>query len=422
MDMPTAEDYIRAVQNPQAAFTLPNLRAAQFEVHPLLGIPMPASGTSAIVFKATVDGRSQAVRLLTRPDAATRQRYTALNRYFTERDLTRDVATSQWIDDAIRVNGQTWPMVQMQWVAGHTLNQHVEDLVEAEDTAAIATLAGAWRDLLRRMQSARFAHGDLQHGNVMVEPDGTLRLVDFDSAWIEPFAGSAPPPETGHRNYQRPDRPWGPWMDTFPGLVIYLSLLALSRNTKAWEHLHTGENLLFRGQDFAPPHETQAWWEIAQLSDPELVTMSARLKACCAPAWSADTDLETLLTTPVPWWTRTNTTVVQPQLLAVGTPVPRQRPAAPVPGQGPQGIWWNTRPPMPPQPHVPTPAPRRWPANVLISSLVWLVCAFVIAASVPAGQAVLAIAIGGLIPAAATFTLLTATRKRRSAKPPRRAR
>ena len=58
---------------------------------------------------------------------------------------------------------------------------------------------------------------------MLVDTHGTLRLVDFDCAWIEDFAGGAPPAETGHHNYQPPGRPWGRWMDTFPGLVIYLS-------------------------------------------------------------------------------------------------------------------------------------------------------------------------------------------------------
>jgi hypothetical protein len=151
MDMPTAEDYIKAVQNPRS-FTQPRLAAAMFDKHPLLGIPMPASGTTAIVFKATVEGEPQALRFFTRPDAATQQRYTALNRFFTDRNITHDMATSTWVDNAITVNGHTWPMLRMQWVQGRTLNHHVEDLVEDEDTASIQALADNWRDLVRRLR------------------------------------------------------------------------------------------------------------------------------------------------------------------------------------------------------------------------------------------------------------------------------
>jgi eukaryotic-like serine/threonine-protein kinase len=422
MDMPTAEDYIRAVQNPQVSFHLPRLRQARFEAHPLLGIPMPASGTSAIVFKATVDGQSQALRFLTRPDAASQQRYTALNRYFTERDLIRDMATSQWVDDAITVNGKRWPMVQMQWVEGKTLNHYVEDLVEAEDTGSIKSLADAWRELLRRLQAARFAHGDLQHGNVMVEGDGTLRLVDFDSAWIEPFAGSSPPTESGHRNYQRPGRAWGPWMDTFPGLVIYLSLVALARSTKTWEQLHDGENLLLRSPDFTPPHQTQAWWEIAQLSDPGVAAMADRLKACCSPTWSATGDMETLLATPTPWWVRTNA----PQPTAPLPAKPVARPNVPVPNR-PPGTWWSPQPqPVRPQRQPtggPAPAaPRRSRSILPISLLVWLIFATALGTQAQSVIAFVITAALAMLPATLTYAALSAGRRRRLVKPPGRAR
>src|SRR5882672_8775141 len=111
MKFPTAEDYIRAVQHPQLAFQRPELRAARFELHPLLQIPVPASGTTAVVFKAGVDGTDQAFRFFTRQDASSQHRYTALNSYFTQRGLSPHVAACQWIDDAILVGGRRWPMV-----------------------------------------------------------------------------------------------------------------------------------------------------------------------------------------------------------------------------------------------------------------------------------------------------------------------
>ncbi|WP_305080795.1 hypothetical protein [Pseudonocardia sp. TRM90224] len=360
MEFPSGEEYIRAVQHPELVFTRPELVAARFDVHPLLQIPVPASGTTAVVFKATVGGRAQALRFFTREDASTRERYTALNSWFTERGLTDDVATCGWIDDAILVNGHRWPMVQMEWVDGNTLDQHVEELVEAEARDELRSLAGSWRDLVRRTQSAHFAHGDLQHGNVLVDNSGRLRLVDFDSAWITPFARSAPPNEAGHRNYQPPNRVWGPWMDTFPGLVIYLSLLALSRDPKQWEYLNDGENLLFGKQDYSPPHRTPAWGQVAQLHDPLVDHLAARLRACCTPGWTATGDMESLLGGPAPWWTRTGTHKVQPpagQAPVQGGPVrtaPRPSPTPrPAPPQSP--------PPPSKQQTQPTPRPTSRP-------------------------------------------------------------
>jgi hypothetical protein len=330
---------------------------------------VPVSGTTAVVFKADVQGRAQALRFFTREDAASRPRYTALNTWFTERGLTADVAVSRWIDDAILVDGRRWPMIQMEWVAGRTLDQHVDELVEAGDRTALQALAGTWRDLVRRAQAARFAHGDLQHGNVLVDPAGRLRLVDFDSAWIVPFAGGPPPREGGHRNYQPPNRVWGPWMDTFPGLVIYLSLLALAREPRQWEQLYDGENLLFRREDYQQPHGTRAWTWVERLHDPQVDQLAARLRACCAPGWTATGDLESLLTGPVPWWTRTGTVPraagVQPAASAVPAgpvaPAGRDGPAAAA-GAGARSDSAAPGSPGGPRP-VPAPRPRpRGPA------------------------------------------------------------
>ena len=78
------------------------------------------------------------------------------------------------VDDAIRVNGRTWPVVRTQWANGRTLNQYVDHLVEQLDTKALGNLAGVWRELVARLQSAEFAHGDLQHGNVLIDDRGAL--------------------------------------------------------------------------------------------------------------------------------------------------------------------------------------------------------------------------------------------------------
>jgi hypothetical protein len=359
---PSKDDYLKAVQHGES-FTTDELRRAEFVPHPVWRIPKPAAGSSAVVFKAVLDGQEQALRFLTREDASRRDRYEALQDHFAGHDLAGCVALSRWVDDAILVNGRSWPVVLMQWVNGRTLNQYVDHLVEQHDVHALARLAATWRDLVVRLQGAEFAHGDLQHGNVLVDERGVLRLVDFDCSWIGTFSGQHPPAETGHRNYQPANRPWGRWMDTFSGLVVYLSLLTLSRNPTPWHALNTGENLLFQRDDFRPPFESPAWVHLSSIRDPELDEVAARLKECCAPGWSATGGLSELLTRrALPWWelvggTEPDPTCADPAtgVRTIRTPeptsVPRQVPAsAPPPG------------PLPPPPPLPPPVVARPPA------------------------------------------------------------
>jgi eukaryotic-like serine/threonine-protein kinase len=295
MAYPNIEDYVRAVQQPGEVFQIGPLRRAAFELHPVFRIPMPASGSAAVVFKASVDGVDTALRFFIQDDVSSRERYTALARHFAGHGLADCVASAAWVDHAIAIHGATWPVVQMEWIEGRSLDAYVAHLARRNDVGALACLAHIWRGFIARLQDAEFAHGDLQHGNVIVDRNGSLRLVDFDGSWIAAFRGGAPPRETGHLNYQRTGRTWGRWMDTFPGLVIYTALLGLSRRPDSWEALHNGENMLFSHNDFAPPFRTPTWELLSSIRDDEVVHAVTRLKQACEPRWQADKSLELLL-------------------------------------------------------------------------------------------------------------------------------
>jgi hypothetical protein len=295
MTYPNAQDYTAAVQQPQHAFRLPELRRAHFDLHPTWGIPVPASGNAAVVFKATVAGSAAALRFFIREDVSSHERYTALSRHFVDRSIVDCVASANWVDDAIQVKDATWPMVQMSWVDGRTLDAYVEYLATSGNVVALAALADNWRVLIGRLQSAEFAHGDLQHGNILVDTTSSLRLVDFDGSWVAALNDRPAPNETGHPNYQRTGREWGRWMDSFPALVIYTALLTLSRRPEAWERLHTGENILFSAGDFSPPFRTAAWETIASVGDAEVQQAAESLKQACIPGWKAGQSLEALL-------------------------------------------------------------------------------------------------------------------------------
>lgn len=347
---------MKAVQRPES-FTTGELRRCELVPHPLYGIPMPAAGTSAVVFKALIDGEPQALRFFTREDRWSADRYDALQEHFAARGLVDVVAMPSWVHDGITVNGSTWPVVRMQWVDGHPLNKYVDDLVSRGDGRGLRALADAWLELVGRLQRAEFAHGDLQHGNVLVDDRGAMRLVDFDCSWIARFSGWPAPSETGHRNYQPENRPWGRWMDTFSGLVIYTSLLALSKNPTSWHVLNTGENLLFRREDFRPPFNTGAWVHLSGIGDQRLDQLAVRITECCVPNWVATGALADLVAPPaLQWWERTQVGAARPAAPAVpaavapaapppAAPAPVARPAAPAPRQPGANWWQESRPP-----------------------------------------------------------------------------
>ena len=266
---------------------MPKLQAAEF-VWDSLG-PTLARGSSAVVFQASVEGKPQALRCYIRNDASSRDRYSALDAYLAGHDLSPYVSGTTWLDGAIKVNRATWPVLTMDWIDGRTLNEYVDFLVTSSNAAALTTLAAKWRELVALLQRSEFTHGDLQHGNIMVDQEGRLRLVDFDGVWIPQLAGQSPPTEFGHPNYQHPvQHVWDRWLDTFSALVIYLSLVALGKDPGLWLALYNSKNLLFAKNDFFPPFKTEAWKQLAALGDPQVDELARRLQECCDPDWVSD--------------------------------------------------------------------------------------------------------------------------------------
>lgn len=288
---PTRKQYMGAVQRQAASFRVGPLQNASFRTD-LLGLPAVSSGQTAMVFRADVAGQDHAVRVFTSETPSGQRRYQALGDHLRQHRVDA-VATSSWLTDGIEVDNETYPIVLMEWVDGDSLSAAIERTLT--QPGRIAALAETWRAQMTELRNARFAHGDLQHGNVIVSPDATFRFIDLDGVWLPAVADLAPS-EFGQPNYQHPDRTsgrvWGEHIDWFSALVIYTSLRALAANPALWRH-HHGDNLILRDSDFrggAP-----IWDDLAANPDPMVVELASLLAASCDSDPLAATDLEGIL-------------------------------------------------------------------------------------------------------------------------------
>lgn len=253
MKLPSDSDYLAALQNPRQAFSDPDLQQGLPEVMEtgaLAGLPRPRAGNFATVYKLVHGEQSFAVRCFTRaipPDRA--RRYEDITRHLAENRLPAFVEAS-FLTEGIRVQGQWFPIVKMEWVQGESLAHHVEK--HRGSPEALFDLAAAWVDLQGDLRRVGVAHGDLQHGNVIVTPEG-LRLVDYDGMFVPALAGRRSH-ERGHANYQHPDRDpdfFNERLDRFSAWVVWVSLVALAHEPALWERFHGGDDcLLFRKKDF----------------------------------------------------------------------------------------------------------------------------------------------------------------------------
>ncbi|MCB9380940.1 MAG: hypothetical protein H6513_09645 [Acidimicrobiaceae bacterium] len=267
------------MQSPVASFSDAELAAGKVGTN-ALGMPLVASGQNAVVFLLETELGQRAIRCFLAPPHEGAVRYEALEAHLVD-TAPRALTAARYLKEGISLSGQTWPVVVMPWVEGSPLNIAVEDMVG--DGARLRALAVQWTEVVRSLQRARVAHGDLQHGNVLVKPNDSIALVDLDGVWV-PEIRVGPPAEFGHPNYQHPQRStqhWGQYVDSFPGALIELALTALAADESLDRFLH-GENLLFMRSDLERPDDSEVWQAVCASPDPDVAVMAAHLRRCCA--------------------------------------------------------------------------------------------------------------------------------------------
>ncbi len=263
---PTPSDYQEALQAPAVAFADPELQSATPRTN-ALGLPQPITGAFAAVFPVTTDtGARYAVKCFLAEVPDQEARYEAVATALDAVDHDAFVGFS-YRSEGIRVEGERYPLLKMDWAEGTPLNRFVERHLDRPDV--LDRLAKAWADLMADLDAMDLAHGDLQHGNVLVEATGEalrLRLVDYDTMYVPALEGQTSA-EVGHRNYQHPDRTdadFGPSLDRFAGLVIYTALRACAVRPELWARYDTGENLLFRNADLYAPEDSPLFATLAE--------------------------------------------------------------------------------------------------------------------------------------------------------------
>lgn len=253
--MPSAQAFAEAVQFPDTAFT-DSLLAGCTPDLTTLGLPRGISGAFAIVFRMTdAMGDAWAAKCFFNPSPDLRGRFSALSARLADHPVDA-VAPFNFLPGGIRVEGQAWPVLRMPWQSGRSLISHVQHHLNEPD--ALVALASALAATQRDLEAAGIAHGDLQHGNILVDGDALaprIRLIDLDAAYV-PALRKMSSLEAGHRNYAHPDRgssDFGPYVDRFTFRVLDASLRALAARPNLWDVYHTGENLIFSAADFFDP-------------------------------------------------------------------------------------------------------------------------------------------------------------------------
>ena len=287
MSWPLASHFSAMLQSPQVAFRDPRLQHSTIEKDQR-NQPRPWAGAFAVVYKAFSpdDRRPFAVRVFTSESPERRERYELVAAYAKDHK-PRCLVEFEYRDQSIRSagDGKWYPVILMEWVQGETLFNWVRDRCREGNAEAVGFLADRWLDAVKELADAGIAHGDLQHGNVMVTPQNEIKLVDYDCMCVPALVGRRNL-EVGVEPYQHPDRNAKTLLsldlDHFSALLIYVALRALAANPQFWGRYVEScgyDKLLFRREDLQSPITSPLYRDLMRLAAADVKELTEQLVA-----------------------------------------------------------------------------------------------------------------------------------------------
>ena len=176
---------------------------------------------------------------------------------------------AQIINDENDLSDQTLDTLVMDWAEGVMFKDYLGDLIEENDTKVVESklmfLANQFKQCFYELHKNHISHGDLQHGNIIIEEDASgnpqIKLIDYDSLFVPELSGYEQT-TSGIGGFQHPSRIAGDETkstekdDYFSEKIIYLTLLLLAKEPELWNDPQVNvENneygLLFDVEDFA---------------------------------------------------------------------------------------------------------------------------------------------------------------------------
>ncbi|MGB8159282.1 MAG: protein kinase [Nitrososphaeraceae archaeon] len=316
-DWPTPSDYMISVQKPEIFLKDPDLKTSTV-VKDRNEVPSVVSGNFASVYRfKTKGGKNIALRCFLKPTTSQSVRYEQLSAYLKKNNLSFFVGF-HYDKEGILVRGKFYPIVNMEWVEGSQLDKFIRD--HLRNKKQLVELSDKFRKMMIQLKSAKIAHGDLQHGNVLITSNANIKLIDYDGVYIPSFA-TYESMERGHSNYQHPmrdNRYFHDNMDNFSSVLIYLSLIAIASDPSLFMRYNNPDNIIFTEKDLKNPANSELIRILRNSKDETIRRCVNHLISGINKKPSVFPDLETVLTTPIP--TQTPVTLVTPQAPRVATP------------------------------------------------------------------------------------------------------
>ena len=259
MQYPLISEYVKAIQD--AGDNLEELA----HLTPVLddhGEPYRSSGAFAVVFKMQdkSTGKYYALKCFTEEQQGRAEAYRQIA---DELDLLDSpyITSVKYMEKELFVDSQCeedeFPVLLMDWVDGETMEAYIA--ANYQNQSAMSLLCYRFGKMAAWLRTQSFAHGDIKPDNIIVRPDGSLTLVDYDGMFVPSMKGSQSP-TIGTKDFSHPLRTvddFDETIDDFSLASIALSLKAISMKPTLLDIYGASDRLLFSENDYRNPSNSK---------------------------------------------------------------------------------------------------------------------------------------------------------------------
>ena len=243
------------------------------------GEPYRSSGAFAVVFKMKDEqtGKCYALKCFTEKQEGRAEAYHKIAEELEFVDSPY-ITSVKYLEKEIFVDSncenEEFPVLLMDWIEGETMETYIA--ANYTDTHAMSMLCYRFCKMAAWLRSQSFAHGDIKPDNIMVRPDGTLTLVDYDGMFVPAMKGQKSP-TIGTKDFSHPLRTiddFDETIDDFALASIALSLKAISLDPSLLQTYGASDRLLFSAADYLDLSKSNTFAALQDLlADEEAITL-----------------------------------------------------------------------------------------------------------------------------------------------------